>query len=125
MTSMDQCTVPDKATQDRIFAVSNPDAQLHDRPSYSNPYWQDIRTIYGESEPDLHYLYDDRLKAWEPEKYESAWKQASLKHHNRSANFYQDFLRLYFGREVELKHIKAGIDIVVEPIPYLVFGFKG
>jgi len=94
------------------------------------PHYTDQRfdsgdhTVWGKQTSDTHYDYSDRLWQWDYKKCQAAFEKAGESNAVRnSAKYYQIFLSEYFGKEVELKHILAGVNRA-SGYPYQVFGYK-
>jgi hypothetical protein len=111
-------------TRGASFVNSDPDATLYDRPHYTNPHYNQARTIYGGEVEGLEYEYYDRMWQWDYDKAETARKTACETVKNvHSAKWYQAFLSAYYDRPVDLVHILAGFNLS-NGYPYQVFGFR-
>ena len=98
--------------------------KLNDMPHYTDDYYRKERTIWGKKEKGLFYNYSDRLQQWNYEKHKAATETADKTGATRhTAEWYQNYLTVYEGQEVELKHILAGHDLS-SGYPYQVFGYK-
>lgn len=98
-------------------------------PLFTHPSWRDSsfnqpRTVYGREEKGLTYEYSDRLWEWAWEKSEAAYTAAKDAGHTlNSAAYFEAYLGAYYGYEVELRHVMAGVNLATGA-PYLVFGFN-
>lgn len=91
---------------------------------YSNPYYREQRTVWGAPDASLFYNYSDRLWEANRDKAEEASKQAGLTQVCSPATprQIQQYLSLYHGSPVTLRHIMAGINRR-DGFSYLVFGY--
>lgn len=115
------------------------DAVLESEPHYTDPRFREEQTVFC-AEPDrlhdrrglgtlvvedCHYDYSDRLYEWDREKHKEAIGVANQSgHERRTANWYQAYLRHYYGKPIDLIHIVAGINHS-NGWSYRVFGTRG
>jgi hypothetical protein len=108
----------------------NKDTQLHVNPHYTDKRFDTEQTIFGKSpktpygHKHLSYDYSDRLWQWDYKKAESATKEADLSDvQKNSCRWFEIYLSSYFGFEVEVEHIIAGVNRS-SGYPYCAFGYK-
>jgi hypothetical protein len=101
----------------------NMNASLHDNPHYTEKIFDDYQTIFGKKEDGLNYDYSDRIWQWNYDKAEKSSKKAAERFSYHTANYYQEYLSLFFGKSIQLKHIYAGVN-VSSGYSYLIFGYK-
>lgn len=98
--------------------------QLETNPHYTDDRFSEPQTVFGAEVKGLSYDYSDRLWQWDSKKAEAATEIAKQSGHViRSANWYQVYLSAYFGYEVELVHVVAGVNRS-NGYPYAVFGYR-
>lgn len=94
----------------RESTAVNLDIALETTPHYTNPRFQEERTVYGAAEHGLFYNYSDRLED-NRDKHNQAKEAANKSGATlKSARWYQAYLSVYYGYEVDLKHIVVGIN---------------
>jgi len=99
-------------------------SELHYYPHYTDHYYKEARTIFGEKEDGLSYDYSDRLQQWDFKKSQRAWEFAKDSSETPcSADFYQKYLSAYYDRKIILVHVMAGCNLA-SGYPYQVFGYK-
>jgi len=90
--------------------------------SYMEPRSKDNRTIFGKTDSSLSYNYDDRILEWDYNKARESYDKAASVARPKTARFYQEMLKNFHDKEVQLKHIMAGCNRS-NGFPYLVFGY--
>lgn len=90
---------------------------------YSNSYWNEARTVWGAEEKGLSYDYSDRLQEWDYKKAEAARKAADEKVKGFTPEWIQLYLSLYYGKDVELRHVMGGVN-VSNGYNYYVYGYR-
>jgi len=104
--------------------VQDKNTPLNVFPHYSDKRFKTAQDIFGKETSDLNYEYSDRLVQRDYDLSRLAMEIAdNSKHPKYSANYYEVYLTEYFGEPVEVKNIKAGVNLS-NGYPYLVFGFK-
>lgn len=98
-------------------------AKLHTDPHYTDKRFKHEQTIFGAAEDDLHYDYSDRIRDWHYDKTKESAKKASALETPQTCAWYEVYLSACFDKEVEIKHIVAGVNRG-NGYPYLVFGYK-
>lgn len=115
------------------------DAVLESEPHYTDRRFREEQTVFC-AEPDrlhnncrldtlivegCHYDYSDRLCEWDREKHKEAIGVANNSGYTRrTVNWYQAYLRHYYGKPIDLIHIVAGLNHS-NGWPYCVFGTRG
>lgn len=115
----------------RYQCTSNRDKPLFLNPHYSNPIFNESRTVFVEKEWErkietgesgLHYDYSDRLLSFYGEECDKGWDLAQKSGHPEgSANYIQVYLRHVYKKEVTLRHVLVGVN-VSNGYPYRVYG---
>lgn len=98
--------------------------KLNDLPHYTDTYYREPRTIFGNKEKGLQYDYSDRLEEWDYSKAQKAREkvnQDGITPH--TAEWYERYLQYYFDCKIELKHILAGHKLS-NGYSYQIFGYK-
>ena len=104
--------------------VQDMDTPLHVCPHYSDRRFDREQTVFGAGAEGLGYDYSDRLYQWDSDKQTRARAVAeSSGAGKRTARFYQAYLSAYFGKEIALRHVLAGVNRS-DGYPYLVFGYE-
>ena len=90
---------------------------------YTDPYWNEARTIWGNEEKGLVYEYSDRLQGWDYNKDKIAREKTSKKIKDYTPEWIQLYLSLYHGKKVELRHVMGGVNVSTG-YTYYVFGYR-
>ena len=119
----------------RRSAETNPRYPIFVSPHYSDPTYREPQTTYladgvkeeGSGFPvvaGLSYDYDDRLRQWDYRKFEASARAAddggAMK---ASADWFSAFISRYHGRDLEVVHVIAGVN-VSNGYPYYVLGHR-
>lgn len=106
------------------------DKPLETSPHYTDKRFNNEQTVFGKipqsgyGHDNLHYDYSDRLWQWDYKKAEEAIAKANQSGSvPRSCKYYEAYLSAYFGKDVEIGHIVAGVNRS-NGYPYCVFGYK-
>jgi hypothetical protein len=114
------------------------DATLETSPHYTDQRFKKPQTVFC-SEPDklkddgfgnaiiegCHYDYSDRIYEWDGDKAREAAKATTEAGYKpRTAKWYQAYLHYFYGKDVKLVHIVAGVNHS-NGYPYCVYGTKG
>lgn len=91
-------------------------------PHYTNNYWWEARTIWGQKSRELHYVYSDRLRQWDYTKAERCSKEARETCDHRTPAWVEKYLSLYYERPVKIKHILGGVNLS-NGYEYYAYGF--
>ena len=95
-------------------------ANLH--PHYTNSYFKESRLVWGKKQ-GKHCDYSDRLYEWNYNKAKNSHDEAKKSVGNDcTAQFFQEYLSLYYGKSVVLHGIMAGFNLS-NGYPYQVFCF--
>lgn len=104
-------------------AIRDLDMPLETCPHYTDARFDKEQTVYGAAEKGLNYEYDDRIVQWDYEKHKIAAKAATESGAKaRTARWYNFYLSVFYGFDVEVRHIEAGVNRS-NGYPYCVFGF--
>lgn len=90
-------------------------------PHYTNTWFKTPRIVWGKDDQSAQAEYSDRLVEWDYEKHKMAYSAARGR--RTSAEFYQNYLSLYFGKPIELIGIMAGFNLG-NGYPYQIFIFR-
>lgn len=72
---------------------------LNSYPHYSDSYFKEGRTIYGEENESLSYVYSDRLYQWDHEKASESWEKAIEKYGDEdTVRKYEFYLSGYYDK---------------------------
>jgi hypothetical protein len=117
--------------QDYVYPSTNDKRKvLETQPHYTDDRFSREQTVFGRKpkgsygHEHLHYDYSDRLWQWNYEKAKEASAAAQASGHPiRSCLYYEVYLSTYFGKQVEIEHIVAGVDQSTG-YPYCAFGYR-
>lgn len=107
LSSFNECRVCTENGQ--VFRpTQDPNVQIHYDAHYSDNRFKVEQVVYGcrGNSQSLFWDYDDRLREWDYEKAPAAWKHATASGVTlRSARFYEEYLRYYYDKPIDLKCI--------------------
>lgn len=127
-----------KEFEEKRYTTFNRNVPLHTRPHYTEVAFKEPKSIFGEHEEGLDYVYSDRMDQWDAEKADKAWEKTRefvkskrkgdddsvVSYYEAStAEAHEYYLTEYFGKEIELLHIQACVNMATG-YPYLIYGFK-
>jgi len=96
-----------------IYRSNDKNEKLQLHPHYRDPRFanKSAQIVFGSREPNLKYVYDDRLQQWNYEKYKSSWKKAINSGKTKdSCAFLEIYLSAYFDKPIEIKCVLAGVN---------------
>lgn len=106
------------------YHTNSRNTALYTQPHYTNDYFKTPRIVFGKEAKGLNTAYDDRMQSWDYEKYNQSWNEAKNSDVVfRSADFYEKFLSLYFGKKIKLICVWSGFN-VSNGYPYSCFGWE-
>ena len=96
----------------------------------TDPYSYDAYVTYKSNEflPSDYWVYDDRMRQWDWDKYHNAakevWPKGSPHYfYGKDPKDINKFLNLYYGKEVKLTAIMTGCN-VSNGYPYWIFVYR-
>jgi hypothetical protein len=108
----------------------NKTVKLHTNPHYTDNRFKEPQTIFGKpakspyGHSHLSYDYSDRLWEWDYDKAEASVEIANKSNVPKgSCLWFEVYLSAYFGYQIELEHIIAGVNHS-NGYPYCVYGYK-
>ncbi len=106
------------------YHTNNKDYQLA-HSHYSDPAFKKEAVIFGKKEDGIRWEYADRLRQWEPEKADTAWKAAVAECGTKNtARRIERYLQLYFdNKSIEIVCILSGTQ-PFNGYPWYAYGFK-
>ena len=109
-----------KSAQENKYVTTDKKTPFNTSLHYSNPTARQERTVFGRSEKDLFYNYDDRLIS---EKWFIGLEKAKTQAEPNTAEFYEIALNHFHDAEdVNLKHVILGCNMS-NGFSYLIFGY--
>jgi len=104
--------------------TTNIDTILELSPHYTNPYYNQKRTVFGAPEEGLSYDYSDRLSEWNYSKWKASYVAATATGATPgTARHIQARLSYYYDKPLVLRHVVSGVNRG-DGYPYNVFGYK-
>lgn len=102
-------------------ATVDKDKKLELYPHYNDRRFNDEQVVFGEVPDGISFDYDNRLREYDYKKWNNC--HDSMGKYLPTARYWESFLSLYFGREVQILCIIVGINRS-NGYPYRAFAYR-